>query len=72
MCVLLETIETGMVSGKADLCGKRIVSKAAILLLARAPLSHISANATFTFSCFAVLGFLFHPLPNSHHGEARC
>lgn len=57
----LKGLKLGMVSGKADLCGKRVVSKAAILLLARAPLSHSSANTTFIFSCFAVLGFLFHP-----------
>lgn len=71
MCVLLEMIETWHGHGKRDLCGKRVASKAAILLLARAPLSPISANTTFTFSCSAALGFLFYLSPCLHHQEAR-
>jgi len=59
-----------MIVVKGDLCGKRVASKAAILLLARAPLSPISANTTFAFSSSAALGFLSGPSPYLHHREA--
>lgn len=60
----------GVILRMGDLCGKTLASKAAILLLARAPLSPFSANTTFAFSCSASSRFRFHPLPCLHHGRA--
>lgn len=66
-----EWLKLGMVVGKGDWCGKRVASKAAILLVARAPLSPISAYTTFTLSCSAALVFFSCPSPYLHHLEAR-
>ena len=66
-----EWLKLGVIVGKGDFCGKRVASKAAIQLLARAPLSPISAYTTFTFSCFTALGFFSYPSPYLHHREAR-
>lgn len=60
-------LQLGVVVGEGDFCGKRVASKAAIVLLARAPLSPVSANTTFAFSCSAASGFLFCPSPYLPH-----